>query len=135
MSPSLNRALGDKDGGIAMEDGGIDMNDHYDGDLVDWAEAQSSLLRRCGFGELVNEAKIDWTNVAKQIDSVGRSERRSPSLRGELDDVVAAQTERARRIVAVVLTEYGQTPRKALNELTYSVDQVIGSSPRDPASS
>ena len=116
-----------------MEDGGIDMNDHYDGDLVDWAEAQSSLLRRCGSGELVNEAKFDWTNVAKQIDSVGRSERRSPSLRGQLDDVVAARTERARRIVAVVLTEYGQTARKPLNELTYSVDQVIGSSPRDPA--
>ena len=154
------------------------MKDHYDGDLVHWAEAQSSLLRRRASGELVNEAGIDWANVAEEIDSLGRSERRalashvrtiiehlmrldaspatdprpgwrhtiererqqladvledSPSLRGELDKVVATQTERARRIVAVALTVYGETPRKPLNELGYSVDQVLGPQPPDPA--
>jgi hypothetical protein len=171
MSPSPNRALGD-------EDGGIKMNDHCEGDLVRWAEAQSSLLRRRASGELVHEAEIDWANVAEEIDSVGRSERRalashvrtiiehlmrldaspttdprpgwrhtiererqqladvlddSPSLRRELDKVVAAQTQRARRIMAVVLTEYGETPRKPLNELCYSTDQVLGPPLRDPA--
>ena len=150
------------------------MNDHYHGDLVHWAEAQSSLLCRRACGELVNKAEVDWANVAAEIDSVGRSERRAlasrvrtiierlmrldatdprpgwrhtiererqqpadvlddrPSLRGKLDKVVAAQTERARRIVAV-LTEYSEAPRKPLNELGCSVDQVLGPPPPDPA--
>jgi hypothetical protein len=121
------------------------MNDHYDGDLVRWAEAQSSVLRRRGSGELVTEAAIDWANVAEEIDSVGWSERRapasdmrtiiehlmrldaspatgprqaggtrssarqeiadvledSPSVHDELDQVVAAPTERARKMAAV----------------------------------
>ena len=153
------------------------MND-YDQDLSRWAEAQSLLLRRRARGELVNEAEIDWANVAEEIDSVGKSERRalashvrsilehlmrldaspaidprlgwrqaierarqdladvledSPSLRGELDEVVAEQTERAQRIVGVVLTGYGEIPRKPLNELGYSTNEVLGFSAGDRA--
>jgi Domain of unknown function DUF29 len=48
----------------------------YDTDLLTWSERQAALLRRRAAGELVNDAAIDWSNVAEEIESVGRSERR-----------------------------------------------------------
>jgi hypothetical protein len=48
----------------------------YDTDLLTWSERQAVLLRRRAAGELVNDAEIDWPNVAEEIESVGRSERR-----------------------------------------------------------
>jgi Domain of unknown function DUF29 len=48
----------------------------YDTDLLTWRERQAALLRRRAAGELVNDAEIDWSNVAEEIESVGRSERR-----------------------------------------------------------
>jgi hypothetical protein len=44
---------------------------------VIWSERQAALLRRRAAGELVNEADIDWRNVAEEIEDVGRSELRS----------------------------------------------------------
>ena len=46
----------------------------YDTDIVSWSEHQSTLLRRRAAGEQVNEAELDWPNIAKEIESVGRSE-------------------------------------------------------------
>ncbi len=46
----------------------------YDSDIVEWSEHQAGLLRRRAAGELVNEAELDWTNIAEEIESVGRSE-------------------------------------------------------------
>jgi Domain of unknown function DUF29 len=48
----------------------------YDTDILIWSERQATLLRRRAAGELVNDADIDWPNVAEEIESVGRSERR-----------------------------------------------------------
>ena len=48
----------------------------YDTDILTWSERQATLLRRRAAGELVNDADIDWPNVAEEIESVGRSERR-----------------------------------------------------------
>ena len=45
----------------------------YETDLVRWAEEQAALLRRRAAGELVNEAELDWTNIAEEIESLGRS--------------------------------------------------------------
>ena len=52
------------------------MNDLYDEDFVAWSERQAALLRRRAAGELVNDAEIDWTNVAEEIEAVGGSTRR-----------------------------------------------------------
>ncbi|WP_428491884.1 DUF29 family protein [Rhodopila sp.] len=46
----------------------------YDADILVWSEHQADLLRRRGAGELVNEADLDWTNLAEEIADVGRSE-------------------------------------------------------------
>jgi hypothetical protein len=50
------------------------MSDLYDIDVVTWSERQAALLRRRAAGELVNEADIDWPNVAEEIESVGQSQ-------------------------------------------------------------
>jgi len=47
----------------------------YETDIVQWSEHQAALLRRRAVGELVNEAELDWSNIAAEIEGVG-SERR-----------------------------------------------------------
>jgi hypothetical protein len=47
------------------------MSDLYDDDILLWSEHQAALLRRRAAGELVNEAELDWPNIAEEIESVG----------------------------------------------------------------
>jgi len=47
----------------------------YDVDVLAWSERQGSLLRRLATGERVNDADLDWPNIAEEIESVGCSER------------------------------------------------------------
>jgi hypothetical protein len=49
----------------------------YDTDILVWSERQAELLRRRAAGELVNDAEMDWPNIADEIQDVGRSELRS----------------------------------------------------------
>jgi hypothetical protein len=46
----------------------------YEGDVVLWSEHQGALLRRIAANEPVNVAP-DWTNIAEEIETLGRSER------------------------------------------------------------
>jgi hypothetical protein len=46
----------------------------YDTDILIWSERQGELLRRRAAGELVNEAELDWPNIAEEIEDVGRSQ-------------------------------------------------------------
>src|SRR3954449_3169330 len=43
----------------------------YDADILTWSERQAALLRRRAAGELVNDADLDWSNIAEEIESVG----------------------------------------------------------------
>src|SRR4051794_32320403 len=43
----------------------------YDTDILAWSERQSALLRRRATGELVNDAELDWPNIAEEIEAVG----------------------------------------------------------------
>ena len=43
----------------------------YDTDILTWSEHQAALLRRRAAGELVNEAEMDWLNIAEEIEDVG----------------------------------------------------------------
>jgi hypothetical protein len=49
------------------------MNDLYDTGFALWSEA--ALLRRMGNHERVNN-QVDWGNVAEEIESLGRNDRR-----------------------------------------------------------
>ncbi len=50
------------------------MSDLYEADILTWSEQQAVLLRRLAAGERVNDADLDWSNLAEEIESVGRSE-------------------------------------------------------------
>ncbi len=47
----------------------------YDTDILEWSERQAALLRGRAAGKLINDADLDWPNIAEEIESVGRSER------------------------------------------------------------
>ena len=47
----------------------------YETDVLAWSAEQAGLLRRRAAGELVNDAALDWPNIAEEIESVGNSER------------------------------------------------------------
>jgi hypothetical protein len=53
------------------------ISDLYDEDILQWSEQQATLLRCRAAGELVNDADLDWPNIAEEIESVGRSELRA----------------------------------------------------------
>lgn len=46
----------------------------YETDVLVWSERQGELLRRIARGERVNDADLDWPNIAEEIESVGRSQ-------------------------------------------------------------
>jgi hypothetical protein len=46
----------------------------YDTDILHWSERQADLLRRRAAGELINEAALDWPNIAEEIESVGNEQ-------------------------------------------------------------
>jgi hypothetical protein len=50
------------------------MGDLYEADVLEWSERQAALLRRRAAGELVNEAELDWPNIAEEIEAVGREQ-------------------------------------------------------------
>jgi hypothetical protein len=47
------------------------------GDDILWSERQADLLRRRAAGASVDDAALDWPNIAEAIASMGRSELRS----------------------------------------------------------
>ncbi len=47
----------------------------YDTDLVLWSEREASLLRRAAAGDPVND-QVDWENVAEEIESLGKRDKR-----------------------------------------------------------
>lgn len=53
------------------------MSDLYETDFLLWTERQAELLRRRAAGELVNDADLDWPNIAEEIDSSGRNDIRA----------------------------------------------------------
>nr|WP_294520409.1 DUF29 domain-containing protein [uncultured Rhodopila sp.] len=50
------------------------MSDLYENDILLWSEYQAALLRRRAAGDLVNEAELDWPNLAEEIESVGNEQ-------------------------------------------------------------
>jgi hypothetical protein len=54
--------------------GELDMADLYEGDILAWSEQQAALLRRRAAGELINDAELDWPNIAEEIGDVGKSQ-------------------------------------------------------------
>jgi hypothetical protein len=68
----------------------------YDTDLLLWSERQAALLRRAAAGERVND-QVDWENVAEEIESLGKRDRRELTnrLRTILTHLIKLQTSPA----------------------------------------
>jgi uncharacterized protein DUF29 len=53
----------------------VSLMSDYDLDFHAWTQLQGALLRRLAGGERVNDADLDWPNIAEEIETLGRSER------------------------------------------------------------
>ncbi len=72
---------------------------------------------RAGWRETIIRAQSE---IAGQLED-------TPSLRTKVDSMIATQLPRQRRLVAEVLTLYGEAPTVSLDDLSYTRDQVLGS--------
>lgn len=61
-----------------------DSNTLYDDDFVAWTEQQAKALRSAGRGN--TNQPLDWENLAEEIESLGRSDRRE--LRSQIYRVI-----------------------------------------------
>lgn len=142
----------------------------YDEDFVRWTEVQAEGLRRAaGLG---SNLPLDWNNLAEEVESLGRSQRRelrsriaviiehllklahspsaglrygwietvgrerreverlledSPSLRGEIDRLVALEGPRTTAFVADLLIRRGEATRSfASEQAAFTAGQVLG---------
>ena len=57
------------------------MSDLYEADAALWSEQQAALLRRRAAGDLINEADLDWPNIAEEIESPGKRDARELASR------------------------------------------------------
>ena len=144
----------------------------YEQDFVRWTEAQAAVLRRAA--ETKSNLPLDWTNLAEEVESLGRSQRRelrsrlatiiehllkleyspateprivwietigrerreierlledSPSLRGELEQALAAEWQRTASFVAEVLEQRGELDPDSsipLRSKSYGIEQLLG---------
>ena len=148
-----------------------DAKSLYDEDFVAWAEQQAEALRSAGRGG--TNQPLDWDNLAEEIDSLARSDRRalrnqihrivqhlaklqfspaadpragwresiddgrlqvellledSPSLKAELDRVVAEQTPKAIKRAIGELAYHGEvdpTLERTIRATHYSAEQIL----------
>jgi Domain of unknown function DUF29 len=142
----------------------------YDQDFVRWTEEQAAALRRAKSSNL----PLDWENLAEEIESLGRSDRRelrsqirrilrhllkleaspagepragwrssildarsevedvlrdSPSLRHEIDAVIADQLTAAAELASEDLSRHGEPAeavRAQLQKSGFTAEQVLG---------
>jgi hypothetical protein len=82
------------------------MSDLYDTDIALWSEHQAALLRRRAAGQLVNDADLDWPNIAEEIEGV------NADLAGSLDSRIGTIVEHLMRLEASPATD----PRRGWKE-------------------
>ena len=146
------------------------MSDLYDRDFVLWTRDQAKALRRAKGANL----PLDWENLAEEIESLGRSQRRelashirrimrhllkleaspasdpragwhssiyeargeiagvlrdSPSLRREVDAVIAEEAGLAAKLAASDLAQHGEPADAVWARVAaggFTADQVVG---------
>src|SRR3954451_337525 len=97
------------------------MGSLYDQDLMLWSEEQARMLRAAA--DAGWNAPIDWVNVAEEIESLGKSERRA------LASHIANVIEHLLKLQASPATEptrgWRETIRRARNE----IEVILADSP------
>jgi hypothetical protein len=151
------------------------LSELYDQDFVLWTEEQAAALRRSKDSNL----PLDWANLAEEIESLGKSDRRalrsqirrilrhllklevspavepragwretigdarseigdllrdSPSLRREVDALIAEEANSAADLAAEDMARYGErgTVAARVEKGGFTAEQVLGSWFPDP---
>lgn len=95
----------------------------YDTDILIWSEQQAELLRRRAAGELINEADLDWPNIAEEIEALGKSDRR------ELRNRIATLLDHLIRLQASPATDPRAGWRKTVREQRRGIQTLLADSP------
>lgn len=95
----------------------------YETDTVVWSEVQAGLLRRRAAGVLVNEADIDWPNVAEEIDQLGKNQSR------ELASRVAVVMLHLLKLQASPATEPRAKWRETIREQRDEIERLLADAP------
>ena len=86
-------------------------------------EASPAMEPRRGWEETVRRTRLD---IKRLMDA-------NPSLRRTVGDIIARQVSDVREIVAASLARYGETPRMAVDGLSYDAEAVLeGFFPAEP---
>jgi hypothetical protein len=101
----------------------MDGRAEYDEDLVVWSEHQAALLRRRAAGELVNEADLDWPNIAEEIESLGKAQSR------ELASRIAAVMLHLMKLQASPATEPRPAWRDTVREQRDEIERLLSDAP------
>ena len=99
----------------------VPMGNLYDQDLVLWSEEQGRALRvaaRAGWN-----TPIDWENVAEEIESLGRSERRA------LTSHIAVVIEHLLKLQASPAAEPARGWRDTIRRTRQQIEEVLEESP------
>jgi hypothetical protein len=99
------------------------MSDLYETDFVLWAKEQADLLRLRADGKLDNEAGLDWSNIAEEIDALAKSDRR------ELKSRVLTIMEHLIRLQASPATEPSGGWRRTIIEQRARLRSLLEDSP------
>lgn len=148
-----------------------DLDELYARDFLQWTEEQGKALRHAKAGG--TNLPLDWDNLAEEIESLGKSDRRalhsrvrrilqhllklamspntdprrgwqssvrearkeiamilrdSPSLRREIDGIIADEASLAAEFAAADLAEHGEltnAAREKLDTQTFTAEQVL----------
>jgi hypothetical protein len=95
----------------------------YDLDFYAWTQRQGSLLRRIAARERVNDADLDWPNIAEEIETLGRSER--AALRSHIANII----EHLIKLQASPATEPRAGWRETIARARCDVEELLQESP------
>jgi hypothetical protein len=99
------------------------MDELYDADLVTWSRQQAALLRRRAAGHGANDGRIDWPNLAEEIDSLGKAEER------ELASRIGNVLEHLFKLEASPATEPRAGWRATVRRERQAIERLLKASP------
>jgi hypothetical protein len=96
---------------------------NYEADVYAWSQRQGALLRRLAAGERVNDADLDWPNIAEEIETLGRSER--AAVRSHIANII----EHLIKLQASPATEPRPGWRETIGRARGEVEVLLEDSP------
>ena len=97
------------------------MGSLYDSDLVAWSAEQARVLREAGRQRI--NLPIDWENVAEEIESLGRSERRTLGSR------IGTVIERLLKLEVSPATDPAAVWRDTIRRTRQEIAEILEESP------